>query len=367
MSGSVNGFAATSSYGLLGRLVANGAAVRQRLDTLSQQASTGKIAGTYAGLGAGARVSLDLNPAVAHQETWRAGIDQAVGRMQVTETAMTQIQKVAADLYAKLNNLNGLSAPEVDSVAAFARDGLRQVAGLLDTKNGDNYVFAGQDSGNPPVPQPDDILASGFYTQIAASVGQLAANGGPATAAATLATAGSNAPGTSPFSASLSQPPSALSGQRSAVPVGDGQSERIGLLASANASVASAGSSTTGSYMRDVMRALATVGSLGSGQLSAGSAFSSLVADTRTSLGGAITAMGEDVGAMGDSETRLGTIKTQLGDMQTALKTQISNAEDVDMASTLSQLALVQTQMQASYQMIASLGGLSLVKFLTAA
>jgi hypothetical protein len=35
------------------------------------------------------------------------------------------------------------------------------------------------------------------------------------------------------------------------------------------------------------------------------------------------------------------------------------------MADTLSQLMLVQTQMQASYQMIASISGLSLVKFLT--
>ncbi|MBV8914283.1 MAG: hypothetical protein JOZ05_14730, partial [Acetobacteraceae bacterium] len=52
---------------------------------------------------------------------------------------------------------------------------------------------------------------------------------------------------------------------------------------------------------------------------------------------------------------------------ETALKTQISSAEDVDMASTLSQLTQVQTQMQASYQMIASFSGLSLVKFLTTA
>ena len=36
------------------------------------------------------------------------------------------------------------------------------------------------------------------------------------------------------------------------------------------------------------------------------------------------------------------------------------------MASTLSQLSLVQTQMQASYQLIAGLSGLSLVKFLPA-
>jgi flagellar hook-associated protein 3 FlgL len=228
MSGAVSGFAALSSYGLLGRLTADGATVRQRLDTLTDQASTGKIARSYAGLGAGARISLNLNPAVTHQATLQTGIDQATVRMQVTQTAMTQIQQVASDLYAKLNDLNGLNASQVDSVAAWARDGLRQVAGLLDTKDGDSYVFAGQDSANTPVPQPDDILSSGFYSQIAASVGQLATNGASATAAATLATASSNTAGTSPFSASLSKPAAALAGQRSTVPVGEGQTEPVG-------------------------------------------------------------------------------------------------------------------------------------------
>jgi flagellar hook-associated protein 3 FlgL len=221
MSGTVSGFGAASDYGLLGVLVANETTVRQKLDTLTNQVSTGKIAQTYAGLGSGARVSLDLNPAVAHQEAWSNGIDQAVGQMQVAQTAMTSIQSIASDLYAKLDDLNGLSPTEVDTIAADARDSLRQVAGLLDTKDGDNYVFAGQDSGNPPVPNPDDVLSSGFYTQIAAAVGQLGANGASATAAATLATASSNAAGTSPFSAALSQPAAALSAQRSVVPIGE--------------------------------------------------------------------------------------------------------------------------------------------------
>ena len=51
-------------------------------------------------------------------------------------------------------------------------------------------------------------------------------------------------------------------------------------------------------------------------------------------------------------------------DTQTALTGQVSSAEDVDMAATLSQLSLVQTQMQASYQLIAGLNSLSLAKFL---
>jgi flagellar hook-associated protein 3 FlgL len=118
--------------------------------------------------------------------------------------------------------------------------------------------------------------------------------------------------------------------------------------------------------MRDVLRALATIGSLSSSQLGAGG-FQGLVQDTRTSLSGAISAMGTDAGVLGDAQSRLATTKTQLSDTSTALTSQVSSAEDVDMAATLSRITLTQTQLQASYQLIAGIGSLSLVKFLPVA
>ncbi|MBV8523089.1 MAG: hypothetical protein JOY71_13360 [Acetobacteraceae bacterium] len=362
MSGAI-GSAAPGIYGILSTLVANSASVKQRLDTLTEQASTGRVADAYAGLGQGASVSLRLRPILAHEQVWQDGIDSALGRLQVTNTAMTAIQKVASDLYAQLNNLNGLSGQEVDSIAASARDALKQVAGLLDTKDGDTYVFAGQDSANAPVPNPDAILSSGFYTQISAAVGALATNGAASTAAATLAVASSNAPGSSPFSALLSQPASALAGQYASVVTGEGERTSVGLLASSNGYVASQGSSTTGSYMRDLLRSLATIGSLNSTQADA-PGFADLVADTRTSLSGAISTMAADVGAMGNAGSRLSDQKATLADAATALSTQVSGAEDVDMAATLSSLSLVQTQLQSSYQLIANSQTLSLVKYL---
>ena len=351
-----------SDYGGLTRLIGDSAGVRQQLDALTQQAATGRIAESYAGLGGGATASLDLRPLIAHQTTWQGNIDAATGRMQVAQTAMTQIQQVASNLYAQLNDLNGMSATAVDSVAASARQALQQVAGLLNTKNGDVYVFAGQDTANPPVPNSDQILASGFYTQISTAVSGLGASAAPVTAA-TLATASSNAAGTSPFSTALSQPAASI--PLATVETGEGQRTPVGLAASANAFTASTGSSTTGSYMRDVLRALATIGSLSSSQMSAGG-FQDLVQDTRTSLSGAMSAMAGDVGVLGNAQSRLATTKTQLSDTSTALTSQVSSAEDVDMAATLSRITLTQTQLQASYQLIANISGLSLVKFLSA-
>jgi len=67
---------------------------------------------------------------------------------------------------------------------------------------------------------------------------------------------------------------------------------------------------------------------------------------------------------LGNRQTALTSQQTELSDTAAALTTQLSSAQDVDMASTLSNISLVQTQLQASYQVISGMSGLSLVKFL---
>lgn len=362
----MNGVSGASvSYGSLAQLLADSGQVKQRLDRLTGQAASGLVGNSYAGLGAGAAASLALTPALAHQQAWSANIDAAGGRMQAAQGALTQINQIASDFYAQTNNLNGLDASTVDSVAGGARDALRQMASLLDTQVGGVYVFAGQDSANPPVPSPDAIGTSGFVAQITSAVQGLSGAGAAATNAATLAVASSNAAGVSPFSLALSQPASALAGLRPSVQTGETSSVPTGVLASANGDVASTGGATTGSYMRDIMRSLAVLGALSSSQIS-DPGFAAVVAESRTGLGGAITALNADAGVMGDRQRALSATQSGLADLGTALQTQLANAEQVDMAQTLSALTQTQTQLQASYQLIAGLQSMSLVKFLSA-
>jgi flagellar hook-associated protein 3 FlgL len=355
--------ATETGYGILGTLIANSTAVHQQLDTLTEQVSTGLVSQTYAGLGGGAGVSLDLNPQLNALTTAQTNINEATGSMQVTQAAMTQIQQIAATFVSDMPNLNGVNSQEVDSIAANAQQALTQVVNLLDTQDGDNYVFGGQDSSNPPVPSPNDILSSGFYTQINAAVSGLSANGAAATTSATLSIAGSNATGTSPFSAYMSQPTPAISAP--IVGTGEGGTVQIGLLASANSVAVSTGTSTTGSYMRDLMRALATIGSMSSSQAS-DPGFGALVQDTTSSLNGVVSAMATDVGVLGNTQSNLTSIQTQLSDTSTALSGQLSDVQDVNMAATLSTLTATQTQLQASYRLITAETSLSLVNFLPA-
>jgi flagellar hook-associated protein 3 FlgL len=357
----IDGPTTSNQAGLLGVLIARGADIRQRLDRLNAQAGGGRVAEDYAGLGGGAATSLDLRPRLASLAGWQGNIDAATMRMAVTRTALGGIETVAADLLVRLNSLNGLNPQAVDAIAAEAREALGRVGELLNTQAAGAYVFAGEDSANLPVPDAASITGSGFYQAIAAAVADLGTDGAAATAAATLAIAASNADGTSPFSAYLSQSAAALA--TPTVEVGPGQRLRTGLLASANGAVESMGTATTGSHMRDLMRALATVGALSSAQAN-DPGLAALVADTRASLGGAIAAMAADVGVLGDTEAALGRIRAQLGQTEVALTAQVSRVEDVDMASTLSRLAQLEAQLQVSYRLISSSNNLSLVKFL---
>ena len=360
MSGTVTAYA---GYGVMNTLIADAQTVRQRMDQLTQQSSTGLIAQTYAGLGSGAAVSLDLRPQITALGVWQANINAATGTMGVTQTAMTQLQSIASNFRAQLDTLNAVSPSNVDSLASSARQALVQVAGLLDTTDGATYVFGGADSTNPPVPNPDQILSSGFYTQINSAVAGLAGAGASATAAATLAVASSNAAGTSPFSAYMSQPAAALKPGIQTVQTGPGQIQAVGLLASANTYATSTGSSTTGSWSRDLLRALATIGAMSSSQVSL-SGFQGLVSDTYNSLTGVVAATADEAGGLGNQQTAITAEGTVLADQATALTAQVSPAENVDMAKTLSDLSLVQTQLQSSYQLISGQSALSLVKFL---
>jgi flagellar hook-associated protein 3 FlgL len=365
MSGSIGGISQTG-YGIMGTLISDNLSLRTRAETLTEQASTGLVSGSYAGLGDGASVALNLNPQIATLQTWQSNINQATSTMTVSQTALTQLQSIASTFYADMNNLTGTdAASEVSSTAAQAQSALQQVGELLDTQDGNVYVFGGADSSNPPVPNPDNILTSGFYTQINAAVSTLSTNGSAATIQSTLTIASSNASGTSPFSSYMSQPASDLTAP--VVQVGADSTVQVGLLASANsyANSSDTSTSTTGSYMRDLMRALATIGSMTASQVNDPN-FAALVDDTRTSLNGVVSAMGTDIGVLGSAQSNLTTTQTQLSDTQTALTTQVSNVQDVDMAATLSNLTQTNTQLQASYQLIATESALSLAKFLPA-
>lgn len=361
MSGSISGFTG-GNFGLIQELVAGATATKARLDQLIIQSSTGYVASTYAGLDTAtpgtAATTLTLAPQIAGITTTIANLDVATGRMGVQQTALSSISKIGSNFMGQLLSIGALTPQAMDTLAASAKQALVQVANLLNTKDGSIYIFGGQNSDSPPVPNPNGIASSRFFTSIQNAVASLASNGATATEAATLVVASSNSPGITPFAVGLGANPAL-----SQVAAGDDAMVAVGIAANANGFVTSAGADTTGSYMRDIMRGLATIGSLTSGQVGNAN-FQGFAQATATSMGNAVTALSEDAGVLGNTQAALATQAVNLQQTATALTNQLAGADQVNMTSTLADLSSTQTQLQASYQLIAAMKTMSLAQYI---
>lgn len=67
---------------------------------------------------------------------------------------------------------------------------------------------------------------------------------------------------------------------------------------------------------------------------------------------------------LGVKQQTLDAAKTRLTDFSTTLQSQLTNLNDVDMASAVSQLTQTQTQLQASFKLLSTMKSLSLANFL---
>lgn len=336
--------------GTLGSLIDNSTALKAKMDLLSQQSSTGLVSQTYGGLLGSADLSLDLRPQITTTDAYSLNITNANTKIDITSKVMDQLQSIASTFFNGTINFSQQTSQEVDTIASQAAAALGQVQSLMNTKIGDNYIFAGEDSSNAPMP---DASFNAYVQSIQTAASGLATAGSTATIAATLTAATA----TSPFSTTLGT-------QRQVVSVGFGVTAAVGVVAGQNAYATQTGAGTTGSYVRDLIRSLATLSSMNSGQTALGTNFTALVSDTRTNLSNEITAINTENAGLGASQQSLTDNQTALTDTKTIMEQQISGIEDVDAAATASALTQTQTQLQISYKIIASTQSLSLVQYL---
>lgn len=351
------------SIGLVGRLDAGAALLRTRLETLTRQVSDGRKGPYYGDIAPEAMRAMDLRGEIARRDTYAEAIGRSLGRSGVAQEALGRLAAIAEQFYAEAVKLDGSQAERIAAVATSARQAMAEVASLLDAQYAGEYVFGGSDGANPPIPDPGNIAASGMASDIAAAVAGLGGGNAAAVAGATMAAASSDAAGTTPFSAFLSDPAQGLGEARRSVPAADGERVAYGLFANRNAEAVSSGE-TTGSWARDLLRGLATLAALDPAQAALGADFTDLVGTVRAGLRSAVDALGVEQGVLGVTEARLGAMQERHEEVTIVLKGQLSDIEEVDMAETISRLQATQTQLQASYQAISLASALSLTQFL---
>lgn len=372
-----------SSYGTIGRTLAAALATRDRLDLLTRQAASGRVAETFGGLAPNARVSIDLRAEIARRDAYGQAIVTAQSRIAVMQPALGRIGELAINTAQAAMAAVTQGRISIPVLAQQAREALAELAATLNVTAGDDYVFNGSDSSRPAIPNAGAILQSGFFTQIQAAVQQFGQpwdhdsniltpdvpRGASQVLADTLAIAASTAPGTSPFSAHLEGP--GASEPRTSIVAEDGQRITYGLRANANGLAQSpTDPPSTGSFIRDIMRGLAVLGSLTEDMAGiddpelAGDGFEELLLGVARSLQSATKTLEEERGALGVAEQRLEALKQRHLDMVVVLKAQVGKVEDVDLAEVSARLQLLQTQLEMSYRLIAGLRDLTLARYL---
>ncbi len=352
-----------AGYGEIGQIGTQALALARQSAGLTAQAASGLITPNVADLGSTTRTVLNLQPELAQVNAWTSNITVAGAGLQVTQSALSGISSIAQSLTSALQGMVGASptdlATEITSAKAEAAGALGQLTSLLNTQVGDVYVFAGTDSTKPPVPDSNGLTSGSLFSVIGNAVGSLATSGASATLSSILSASGATAPG-SPFSASLSTTPVIAATQSVSVIIGAGQSVTTGVAATSGGA---ASSTSTGSPVRDLVAALSAVANLttadatNSGMSDFLSGLKSLTANAGTSLLGTASELGA-------SQDLLSSAQQVYAMTSTALSTQIGSLTSADPATVSTQMIATNNQLQASYQLIADLKGLSLASFL---
>ncbi|GAN53796.1 flagellin [Tanticharoenia sakaeratensis] len=357
MSGSISQYGNSGMSALMRQAVS---VLSTQEQSLQLQTSTGVASDSYAGLGDTRTQALSLQPAITQVSAWSANVTSAQGQLSVTQTALGEIGSIASSLSTTLTSLSGTPTQStVQTAATQAAQDLQTLGSLLDTKSGSTYVFAGAQSQTAPVGAGTDLATGSLATAISSTVGQLGTLGADGVLDQTLDLAGSTT-ANDPFSAGLSVSPQDASKLAATPALGQNQTMSIGVVATQGSA---ASSTSTGSPIRDLMRNLMVVASLG--QTTAGSSsYNDLISGLTTSTSSVssnITAMSASVGVTQNSLT---THASMLSQMTTSLTTQLGTSKDADLATVSTQLSSIQDDLQASYSVIADMKGMTLADYI---
>ncbi len=351
-TGAVSG---TVRSGLLAQLVADSTATQTQLNKLTQQSASGQVSDTYEGLGNTAYVSIDLRPQMAELTAFQQNITNATTQLDTTQNVLGQLESIASTFSSDALGADMTMSTGVTGLAAQAQAALQQVAGLLNTQSNGQYAFAGADSANPPINTGN---LTTFANAAGAQVSGLGTSGAGTTLVDSLVTLAGTANFAYPGSSDAGTTPTAV-----LTPTGQGQNVPTAFVAGQNTYAAQTGAGTTGSYVRDLIAGLASLAGLSSTTANE-STLQSYGAGISQLLQAAATAITTEEAGFGQVQSELTAQSTNLSATLTSLTTQVSSVENVNVTATAAALSQVQTQLQASYQLIAGLKQLSLTAYL---
>ena len=331
------------------------ARLRQRIDVLTRQVSTGQMGQAHGDLGPQARRAIDLRGDIARREGHVGAADAALGRMAVAQNTLARLETLAKDVAAEALRARTLGSVALDGLTRTARAALEESAVLMNTRHGDHPLFAGSNLAREPVPGAASIATRPMATAIAAAVATLGASDADAVLAATAAAA--TDPATTPFDPWLET--DGIGEQRRALLVADGERVAWGVLPNANQD-----GEVPLAWGRELLRGLATLAALTPASLAQGAEYDALLQGVSAGLSGASRALALERGALGLAERRVEGARDRHKDLLVIIRAQLGTAEEVDLAAVTAALRQTEMRLSASYETTAMVARLSLAALL---
>ncbi|NKE43530.1 hypothetical protein HB662_01985 [Roseomonas frigidaquae] len=344
-----------SIIGSIGNLAVDQAALRLRLDNASRQVSTGQKAEVFGDLRPEARRAIDLRGEVARREAYSNAADRALARADAAQTVLTRLQDIAATVGAEALRAKTMSSTGAEALARTAFAALEEVAALLNTRHGGEYLFGGSDVTSPPVPDAENVASGPMATAIADAVATLDATNAATVLADTVTAA--TAAATTPFSAFLEGPGTTEATR--AVQVADGERVQIGVFANRDQE-----GEVVASWGRELLRNLAVMASVTPALAVEGGGWSGLMDGVADAMGQAATSLANEQAMLGSAEQRIGAVRDRHQDTLVALRTQLGSVEEVDLAQAAADLSQLKSRLEASYEATGLLSRLSLAALL---
>lgn len=345
------------------RMQANNLQLQQRLAELSEQVSTQKKSTDFAGLGSGARVSITLRGELTELKSYIENIDAAKLRLTTQVEAMERINQLAKDLSVEMIKLQSDPNANAAVVNDIARRGYDELVSLMNTQVQGRYVFAGGDSGNPPLPSAG---ADALFAQVAADLNAPVTN-----AAASFATTHATVAQRGWFSTTVD--PDTTTPPVPAVPATTARIDR-GLDVQYGVTVTNGTLSDDVTlpgdlpYFREVLHAFAAAANIDQPADPTNAAelaeFRSYLQQTQQALDRAAKTMDAEIGGLGSAGERMDAVKNRHKDMEVVLKRGLGDVEDVDAAEVITKFQLTQALLEASYRVTSTLNRVTLNDFL---
>lgn len=334
----------TSNVSLLGQTNAQSqrlADLRQQMDNLSRQVTTGQISDTYSGLGTSAEPLLNLNSQQPLLQSYQNNIATVSNTMTLMNNALTNISDVGNQLVTAIQTQLQNSPTNLLNVQQMAKQGLQTVEAMINQNNNGKYLFAGSDSGTPPFTD-NSTLNSNIQNQATSWL-----------ATGDTATYNNTVNGFSATNLGLS----------------------AGLAASGNVTT-QIGDNQTVDYtikanqpgFQDIIRALTIVANTpypSNADVATPADFQSVMNNALTTAQKGVQEINNTTQQLAGKFDLVNAAKTTNTSDLTLVQNQISTLENADTTTAISEMQALQTQLTASYQVTNMVSKLSLVNFIT--